>query len=289
MGLGFGTEGANGWVMPDFIHPALLRFAPIVVVCVFGQPGALAAPVIVRPTADGTLVDGGAYGIFDGRADNADWYFNDSSYEGAITLSEGPNSAETRVTSEFNVVSVAPVLPVIVGLRFQLRGAPRFPADAARVQVYSFPSDLVEHINDFSAGPAVLLDAITIPPYEPSAWYEVNVTEVVEAAMNSTAKRLAFRLQISTETPNTQAFMDATEVDQATKPYLFFYDELPSDFDGNRAVDLGDYSHFSDCLDGPVYQPDPTCAMLDYTFDAQVDLSDFAHFQNDLSLFGTGE
>jgi len=60
------------------------------------------------PVADGTIVDGGAYGAFDGVPDVADWEFANTGYQGAITLTtESPaSSMDSRVVWEYNLTSL---------------------------------------------------------------------------------------------------------------------------------------------------------------------------------------
>ena len=87
---------------------ATVLFGVLVVVA-----GAGGAAVPLPPRADGTLVDGGIYGPFDGRADAADWTFNGAGFEGAITLQRegGLEPLEHRVVAEFDLgnVLLAPI------------------------------------------------------------------------------------------------------------------------------------------------------------------------------------
>ena len=61
----------------------------------------------------------------------------------------------------------------------------------------------------------------------------------------------------------------------------------PGDFDCDGDVDLGDYAHFADCLNGPGAAPDPTppttsqqcLGAFDFEPDTDVDLADFGGFQ----------
>ena len=56
-----------------------------------------AAEQIIKPVASGTIADGGTHGPFGGGPDAADWFFNESSFEGAITLVlEPPPALEQR-------------------------------------------------------------------------------------------------------------------------------------------------------------------------------------------------
>ena len=108
----------------------MLAFAGAIVM----GASALAVPQIVRPGADGTLADGGVYGTLDGVADNWDWTFNQSSYEGAITRSTGPGGPplEQRVVWEYNLAVVSIPSPVRAMLHFTLRGAAVYPMPICR-------------------------------------------------------------------------------------------------------------------------------------------------------------
>ena len=77
-------------------------------------------PVKVRPHADGTIVDGGSFGDFDGVPDDADWAFDDTGYDGAITLAtETPESSlEHRVVWEYTVWGLGLEPPIVATLVF---------------------------------------------------------------------------------------------------------------------------------------------------------------------------
>jgi hypothetical protein len=182
------------------------------------------AAFTVRPARDGTLVDGGIYGAFDGVPDDADWVFNQSGYEGSITLTTTTpsSSLEHRVVWEYNLATVTLTPPVSAKLYFKLRGAPVFPRPPAPVNVYSYPSDLVERLDDFYLGPAVLQGAVSVPAFQPPTLYSIDVSAVVDAALATGADRVAFRFQIDSATthPENQAFNDALDAEPETKPYL---------------------------------------------------------------------
>lgn len=241
----------------------------------------------LAPTADGTIVDGGGYGQFDGVADSADWSFNQSSFEGAITLSKIPGGeVEHRLVFEFNLSAVNRQLPVVAGLGFRLRGASQFPAETAIVQVYSYPSDLAETLNDFSAGPSELLDEVELPAFHPATSFEINVSDQVNHALNSAAKRVAFRFQISNQNESAQAFLDALDSDPTTKPSLVIYDSLPGDFDHDSDIDLSDLAVIVSCLSGPGLTSLPGCSPCDLSGNGRVDLNDVRLFYERHSLYG---
>jgi len=250
----------------------------------------------VYPSKDGTLVDGGIYGTFDGVADDADWYFNESSYEGSITLATDPpeSSLEHRLVWEYNLSSITLEPPVSATLTFTIRGAPVWPFPDTDVHVYSYPADLQETLADFSAAPAEFQGSVTIIPYQLPTEYSLNVDNVVSDALVSGDDKVAFRFQVD---PNTielsnQALIDAVDSDPATKPFLTI-DEgpVPGDFNDDGEVDLTDYALFADCMAGPdVTTPPEGCSAdqfsdTDLDNDEDVDLGDFGLFQR---YFGDG-
>ena len=250
----------------------------------------------VYPSKDGTLADGGIYGSFDGVADDADWYFNQSSYEGSITLATDPpeSSLEHRVVWEYNLSGVTLEPPVSATLTFTIRGAPIWPLPDVDVHVYSYPADLQETLDDFPAGPAVFQGSVTIEPYQTPTEYSLNVADVVSDALDSGDDKVAFRFQIDPDTPyeNNQAFIDALDSNPSTKPFLTI-DEgpVPGDFNDDGEVDLTDYAIFADCMAGPdVTTPPEGCftdqfSNADLDNDGDVDLGDFGLFQY---YFGVG-
>lgn len=55
---------------------------------------------------------------------------------------------------------------------------------------------------------------------------------------------------------------------------------VAQDFDGDADVDLTDFTHFQACFNGPNHAPATgDCADADTDVDADVDLTDFVHFQ----------
>ena len=55
---------------------------------------------------------------------------------------------------------------------------------------------------------------------------------------------------------------------------------VPGDYDGDGAVDLGDFGYWDQCMTGPEGGPyDPACAAFDFEFDGDVDVQDFGGFQ----------
>lgn len=241
----------------------------------------------IAPTADGTLVDGGGYGPFNGTADAADWFFNQSSYEGAITLShDGDSSIEHRLVFEFNLSAISTPPPVVAGLRFKLRGAPRFPAETALVEVFAFPSDLAETLGDFSAGPAELVGQVSVAAFQPETLFEINISDQVNAALASASKRVAIRLQLTPSTQSAQAFLDAVDTDSATKPSIVLYSSLAGDFDHDGKLDVADLSFLISCMAGPGIRYGTGCSPCDFNGDLDVDLADLRSFQERHSTFG---
>lgn len=242
---------------------------------------------VVVPFTDGTLVDGGGFGVFDGTADAADWSFNQSSYEGAITISRESNlPIEHRLVFEFNLTTVAMPPPVAARFRFKLRGAPRFPSEAAVVRVFGYPSDLVESLGDFSAGPAILLGEVTILPFQPETQFEVDVTDRVNQALSSTSKRIAIRLQLNPQTTSAQAFLDALDSDPTTKPSIVISNLIAGDFDHDGDLDLNDYAKLVSCLTGPGTGLEASCSTCDLNADSFVDLKDVQIFDERFSALG---
>lgn len=274
-------------------NPRRTQMPLILKACAWGSAAVLAAAaglvfaaeVKITPGADGTLVDGGIYGTFDGAADAADWYFNDSSYEGAITLIRMFPELEQRVVWEFNLGSVMFTPPVTASFTFTLRGAARFPAEPAEIYVYSYPADGSESLADFGRAPVVLVIAKSILPYQPATTYTANVNEVVNAALSSGAKKVAFRMQVSPEAVPSlnQAFMDIAETDPSTKPFVTVWDRVPSDSDDDGDVDLADYAAFRSCMQGPGNRTAAGCEVLDADWDSDVDLQDLQRFLADLA------
>ena len=240
------------------------------------------ATLTIRPRADGTIADGGVFGPFDGVPDNSDFFFNGSSYEGAITLTtQTPESSiEHRVVFEYDLSTVTFSLPLTARLRFALRGAPIFPAADAEVHINAYPADLLEKASDFSAGPAVLAGTAVVPPYSPQTTFTIDVSGPVNEALRAGTNRIGFRFQINPATlyVNNQAFMDAVDSDPTTKPALILNDIVPGDGNGDRVVDLVDYASLSTCLSGPGIRPPAGCTVFDLDGDQDVDYRDAALF-----------
>ncbi|HRX85492.1 MAG TPA: hypothetical protein P5572_10780 [Phycisphaerae bacterium] len=262
--------------------------ATVMVLMLAGLVGlpALAAQSLY-PAKDGTLADGGVYGPFDGTADDADWYFNQSSYEGSISRSTTGAGLEHRVTWEYDLAGVTVLPPVQATLRFVLRGAPVFPMPDAKIHVYSYPADLQESLGDFNAGPAVLQGIVTVPAYQAPTVYTVDVSAVVNAAIVGGGRKVAFRFQIdpATSNPANQAYIDAIDSDATTKPRLTVEEApaAPGDIDADGDVDAEDFLGFPPCMSGPDVPPATGCNVYDFDSDADVDLADYRAFQGYLT------
>jgi hypothetical protein len=171
-------------------------------------------------------------------------------------------------------------------LKFKLRGAPRFPAETAVVQVFAYPSDLVETLGDFEAGPAVLLGQVSVAAFQPGALFEIDVSDQVNSALQSTTKRLAFRLQLIPQTQSAQAFMDAVDSDPTTKPSVVISDSIAGDFDRDGDIDADDLSFLASCMSGPGVGPAIGCSVCDFNGDSDVDLGDYQIFEKRHTIYG---
>ena len=238
------------------------------------------ASEVVYPVADGTIADGGVFGVFDGVPDDSDWVFDESGYDGAITLAtETPQSSiEHRVVWQYNLSAVSTTPPVSATLSFSLRGAPAFPMPDAVVHVYSFPPTLTEAPEQFDAQPATFLGSVTLAPFQPQTPFVLDVSTLVTDALNSGAGAVAFRFQINPSTPHdrNQAFFDALDEQRETKPTLVIdVAGIPGDVDGDGDVDLTDLamllSAFDTCLGDPGFIPG-----ADANSNGCVDLADLA-------------
>lgn len=235
-----------------------------------------------RPSADGTLVDGGVFGTFDGQPDAWDWRFNGTGYDGSITLSTPTpaGSLEHRIIWEYDVRSVSFELPITATLVIVARGVALAPAPDANVHVYSYPANLLESPDDYTAGPAVLEGYFNVPPYSPGTEYRVDVSRAVNAVLSSGLGKVGFRFQIDPDTPYTtsQAFIDASDGSPPSKPGLVIEDLVPGDVNGDGVTDTADYFGFSDCMAGPDVRPVAGCEEFDFDHDRDVDQEDFRRF-----------
>ena len=239
----------------------------------------------VFPTADGTIVDGGAFGVFDGVPDAWDWYFNGSSYEGNLALTTSPPSSavEYRLVWEYNLASVTIAPPVTATLQFTMRGPSIAPFPDTDVFVYSYPADLVEHQDDFFREPAVYQGHAVVSPFQAPTVFTIDVSGLVSEALTSGGDKVALRFQIDPATPNaaSQAFIDATDQTPASKPFLVIEPgpPTPGDADGDGDVDVDDYAVLFGCLAGPTVPGGTGCEVFDFDEDTDVDLADVAGFQ----------
>jgi len=183
--------------------------------------------IMLHPVADGTIVDGGSYGPFDGVPDAWDWTFNQSGYEGAITLTSGPGAIEHRLVWEYNLQGIPIETPIGARLYFYLRGAPIYPFPDVYVHVYAYPANLQENPSDFQATPANFQGSVRLQAFQPTTRFSVDVSKAVtDAALDvKGSKKVAFRFQIDpgTENPSSQAFLDAVDTDPMTKPFLLLF------------------------------------------------------------------
>jgi hypothetical protein len=253
------------------------------VLILFGTaPMALGGEMLITPSADGTIVDGGAIGPFDGQPDQADWTFNESGYDGLITrVVTASSGLEHRLVFEYDLRNVNFAEPVTAALTFTLRGSTRFPAAPAPVAVHAFTGDLVESMSDFHAGPVTTAAILYVPAFQPTTTYTINVSSIVNARLRDSAMAVAFRFQIqpySSESAD-QAFMDAIDADEKTKPLLLLTDRIPGDFTGDGLVDLADALFFSECMRGPGRSVGIACRVCDLDYDADVDLRDFLTYE----------
>jgi len=246
----------------------------------------LAAPAPAQqriyPVKDGTILDEGA----DGVPDEIDPSFNGSTpgYEGAITLLRGANAREIRVFWEFNLAAVSAEPPLSARLTFTLRGATVSSLPTAVVAVLAYPADLLESLSDFSAGPISVAGAVAVAPLQPATTYTINVSGVVSEALANGLDRAGFRFQIAPLAVDAsyQAFMDALDTDQTTKPFITIGETgvwRPHDYDVDDDVDLQDFSKFVGCVSGNNYQVGPGCKIFIWDADGDVDLLDFGDFQ----------
>lgn len=250
--------------------------------------------ITVYPTADGTLRDIAVDGVLDGLADEADWYFNESSFEGAITLSTANpvTTLEDRVVWEYSLATVTLELPVQATLNFTLRGAPALPRPDVEVHVYAYDANLIEDLDlrdfhiGFSGGPAVFQGAVIVPPYQPATPHSINVSAAVNAALAPNGNgAVAFRFQVDPDTSFAlnQAFIDALESEPTSKPFLRIQDGLPGDITGDGEVNLDDSASFVDCMAGPTGGVAGGCEASDLNTDVAVDLRDFQQLQSEFS------
>ncbi len=265
-----------------------LRTCAALSVLVFGITTQSAWAEFVRyPVRDGTLVDGAGEAVFDGQADEWDWSFDESGYEGTIsrTVTTRDANIEHRVFWKYNLAGVTWEGLVSATLTFTVRGNPAYPFPDSEIHVYAYPSGLWEMPSDFHIGPADLQGDVTIVAYQPPTEYTLDVSAAVNEALGNGDSVLAFRFQVAPDTSSVtaQAFIDALDSNVETKPYLIISDAIPGDTDGDDDVDLTDFELFMTCMGGPDIDIDPTCDVVDLQTDRNVDLRDFFTFQKAFS------
>jgi len=244
---------------------------------------------IVYPVADGTLVDGGAWGAYDGLADAWNWSFGPTGFAGAVTLvTEAPASKlQHRMVFEYDLRNITRTTPIAATLTFAVRGVRVSPFPDVALHVYSYPADLIESPTDFSAGPAVLRGTVTVGANQSPRSMDLDVSELVASVLASGNKRVAFRFQIDPGTPyaTNQAFIDAADSQPATKPFLTIYSAVPGDADDDGDADVRDFAMLTDCLAGPATSPAPfrsgltpddCLRVFDHDADDDVDMADLS-------------
>jgi len=277
-------------------YPLGLRFPlarQAVICCILGlacfQSAAWGVEQVVYPSADGTIVDGGSYGPFDGVGDSADWTFNETNYEGAIALSLVPAPGfERRVIFEYNLDGITARPPVIATLAYRVRGGARFPAPSAGLQIFTYPADLLEQLGDYSRSPSLFVAEELIIPFQPTTLYNINISSLINEALTNGTKKIAFRFQIDPDTApdSNQVFMDALDSEPSSKPSITVDDGILGDFDADGDVDVEDYAILAPCISGPYRPATPACRPCDGDLDGDVDLIDVADFLYAMSIFG---
>jgi hypothetical protein len=244
---------------------------------------------IVYPVADGTLVDGGSWGNYDGVADAWNWTFGPAGFAGAITLAtETPTSAvQHRMVFEYDLRSIDRTTPIEATLTFAVRGVRVVPFPDVVLHVYSYPADLIESPSDFSAGPAVLRGVFTVAANQDPKTETLDVTGLVTSALQSGNKRVAFRFQIDPNTPHpaNQVFLNVLDTQPTSKPFLTIRSAVPGDADDDGDADLNDFAVLTDCLAGPAALPTPSRSgvsreeclrVFDRDADEDVDVADLS-------------
>lgn len=261
-------------------------------VCLTLSVSGLPLPLPIYPGSAGRLGGTLEDNPYDGNVDTADWTFNGygPGWEGAITLlTENRAELERRVVWEYDLSSVTYEPPLTATLVFHLRGAPIFPFPDIDVHVYAYVSDLLETLADYDSQPAVLQGVATVSPLQERE-YRIDVTAAVAAVIADQTKRIGFRFQVDPQTPygGNQAFMDAEDADDTTKPYLLIVEGAPGDYDGNGVLDLADHAAFTDCMDGPGTPAASGCSVFDFDADTDVDLADYEKLLYYYQLFFQG-
>lgn len=280
------SDSRGDWMTPSILGLAG-RVIAISAVVLVGVPPLCADVQTIRPSADGTIVDGEPWGPFDGVADNWDWSFNESGYEGAIALSQSQVGAfERRVVFEFNLATVTFTHPVTAKLLFAIRGTPVFPAPNTVVNVLSYPANLQEQASDYFAGPNTLVTAVTLAPFQELTPFTRSAGRLVNDALLRGEQAVGIRFQVDPATthPFLQAFMDVLDSEPDTKPVLQIEDIVPGDDDGDDDVELDDYQAFAGCLGGPRITVTLACRKFDFDLDADVDLRDQVEFEYDFTF-----
>ncbi len=262
---------------------AILLFLAVLVISA-QLPSYSFAVVRVEPWwwANGTIVDDDG----DGSPDLLDDNFDGSGKESwgvQLTYDAATNdlSSESRVFFEYKLNSVSFDPPVLARLNFTLKGSTVFGVNG-NVQLYSYPSDLVATLADYSGAPAVLQGAVSVVAYQPETAYSLCVSDAVDVALASGAAGIGFRFQID---PASEAALnhahvvayDGDAVIPTIKPELSI--ALLGDANDDDVVDLVDFNAIAVCLKGPGASTSPLCRSLDLDCDGHTDLFDFARFQ----------
>ncbi len=263
-----------------------LRLISILCLCLaFCSTSTLAA--VLEPSADGTISDG-RNAAYDGTPDAWDWIFNDTGYEGSITLNKSElNNWEDRVVWEYDLRGISLQPPLSATLTFTIRGPAVFPRPLTSVHVYAYTANLIEELEDYFVSPLRLAASVPVGAFQPPTAYTIDVSREVNEVLSSGAIAIGFRFQIDPDTLHAinQVFIDALDSDPTTKPALSIEANLRGDSDLDKDVDLFDFNDFLACMQGPEESLYVACDTFDFDLDGDVDLADRASFQVYATLY----